>query len=257
MISKHSHLRKSQASSQKSQAAVSQSSRAITQRRGLDITSKRAGTYLGSLQPWCVVLLLKPQRGHGAWPLSDRWHASSLYINVGAHGMTPTRHIDSTVTGDPSSPGSGGSKRRPLPLGQSPTVPLDFWRFGRVASTDSKKRCCAGTTIMPFSSSGSSRSQKSSRPEPEVGACGAGAGGAGAVPGESAGDVAVSMSIAAFCNHKQSLKMDPYITSNLSNVPVNDKQSLRKHKKSLGKDLDITSNGRLLVYLQMTREPML
>ena len=51
--------------------------------------------------------------------------------------------------------------------------------------------------------------------------------------------------------------MDPYITSNLSNVPVNDKQSLRKHKKSLGKDLDITSNGRLLVYLQMTREPML
>ena len=110
---------------------------------------------------------------------------------------------------------------------------------------------------MPFSPSGSSRSQKSSRPEPEVRACGAGAGGAGAVPGESAGDVAVSMSIAAFCNHKQSLKMDPYTTSNLSNVPVNDKQSLRKHKKSLGKDLDTTSNGRLLVYLQMTREPML
>ena len=63
------------------------------------------------------------------------------------------------------------------------------------------------------------------------------------VPGESAGDVAVSMSIAAFCNtSNQSLKMDPYITSNLSNVPVNDKQSLRKHNKSLGKDLDITSN---------------
>ena len=28
-------------------------------------------------------------------------------------------------------------------------------------------------------------------------------------------------------------------------------------KKSLRKDLDITSNGRLLVYVQMTREPML
>ena len=70
--------------------------------------------------------------------------------------------------------------------------------------------------------------------------------------------VVLETSIAAFCNHKQSLKMDPYITSNLSNVPVNDKQSLRKHTIFLSeKDLDITSNGRLLVYLQMTREPML
>ena len=46
--------------------------------------------------------------------------------------------------------------------------------------------------------------------------------------------------------HKQSLKKGPSITSNLS----------EKHKKSLRKDLDITVNGRLRVYVQMTWKTM-
>ena len=68
---------------------------------------------------------------------------------------------------------------------------------------------------------------------------------------------------AAFCHHnhsqngpithKQSLKKGPSITSNLSEITSNLSE---KHKKSLRKDLDITVNGRLRVYVQMTWKTM-
>jgi hypothetical protein len=53
--------------------------------------------------------------------------------------------------------------------------------------------------------------------------------------------------------HKQSLKKGPSITSNLSEITSNLSE---KHKKSLRKDLDITVNGRLRVYVQLTWKTM-